>query len=143
MRELIYSTKVTNVEQIHLGPGLLLLSEDWALAELVRELIQHPWKLFLERPDKYLGDNLSTQPRVRLVILDDQTVEESDRNPLLIRLREDFPDLSLLYVAASQNEQNERRARTNGAHYYFSKPLAPQRFVPVLRSFLSTQQCKG
>jgi hypothetical protein len=35
-------------------------------------------------------------------------------------------------------------ARMNGAQYYVSKPLAPERFGPVVvESFLQVQQAKG
>jgi hypothetical protein len=36
-----------------------------------------------------------------------------------------------------------RDARTNGAHYYDSKPLSHERLGQVLQSFLQTQQFKG
>lgn len=76
------------------------------------------------------------QPNVRLIILDDQAVEENDRGWLLAQIRKYFPGPSLLYIAGSQSDGNEKRARTNGAHYYISKPLSLERFSYVLQSFL-------
>jgi response regulator of citrate/malate metabolism len=90
-----------------------------------------------------MSHKVFTEPNVRLVILDDQTVEESDRGWLLGQIRKHFSGTSLLYVAASHSDGNERRARTNGAHYYVSKPLLLERFGHVLESFLQTQQLKG
>jgi DNA-binding response OmpR family regulator len=58
------------------------------------------------------------------VILDDQAVVENERGWLLAQIRKHFSGISLLYVAANQSDGNEKRARTNGAHYYSSKPLS-------------------
>jgi DNA-binding NtrC family response regulator len=76
------------------------------------------------------------------VVLDDQAVEESDRDGLLAQFGRYYPGTALLYVAGSHGDDNERRARKNGAHYYVSKPLSLQRFSHVLQSFLQTEQAK-
>ncbi len=133
----------TGSEEIRLSPTLLLLSDDETLAELVSGIVKRPWKLVRQDADRHMSRKLFTQPNVRLVILDDQAVEESDRNWLLAQVRKHFAGASLLYVAGSQSDANERRARTNGAHYYASKPLSLERFSRVLRSFLQVQQIKG
>jgi hypothetical protein len=83
------------------------------------------------------------QLNVRLVILDDQSVEENDRSWRLAQIRKHFSGASLLYVAGSQSDGNERRAHTNGADYYDSKPLSLERFGRVLQAFLCAQQVKG
>ena len=75
-----------------------------------------------------------------LVILDDQAVVDNERGWLLSQIRKHFSGTSLLYVAAIQTDCNEKRARTNGAHYYASKPLSFEQFGYVLRSFLRTYQ---
>ena len=79
-------------------------------------------------------------PNVRLAILDDQAVEENDRGRLLEQIRKRFPGNALLYVADTHGDGNEMRARTNGAHYYVSRPLPLERFGQVLQSFLKAQQ---
>ena len=84
-----------------------------------------------------------TQPDVRLVIFDDQVVEENDRNWLLAKIRKYFSGAALLYVAGSQSDRNEKRARSNGAQYYVSKPLSLERFGHVLQSFLQAENAKG
>ena len=50
--------------------------------------------------------------------------------------------VSGLYVSGSQSDGNEEPARTDGAHYYVSKPPL-ERFGRVLQSFLQAQQVKG
>lgn len=121
-------------------PTLLLLSDDEALAGLVRGIVVRPWVLVQHSTQKYLrGDGLAQQ-NVRLVVLDDQAVEETDRGWMLAQIRKRHSGTPLLYVAASQSDANERRARTNGAHYYISKPVSADRFRQVLKSFLQAQR---
>ena len=130
----------TNSEETRLSPTLLLLSDDEALAGLVRGIVKRPWELVRQGTDGYVSHKVITQPNVRLVILDDQTVEENDRGWLLAQIRRHFSGGSLLYVASSQSDGNEKRARTNGAQYYVSKPLSLERFGYVLQSFLQAQR---
>ena len=123
-------------------PIALLLSEDQALIDLVFEVVKHPWILIHYRATAYLSREAFVQPHVRLVVLDDQEVDEKSRGMLLTQIRRRFAGTPLLYVAATQSDGNEKRARTNGAHYYASKPLSLDRFGYVLRSFLRAQQIK-
>jgi CheY-like chemotaxis protein len=128
------------LKRFGLPPRLLLLSVDGELTDLVRRVIKRPWKLARHGADKFMTSEVLALPNVRLAILDDQAVEENDRGRLLEQIRERFPGNSLLYVAGSQSDANERRARSNGAHYYVSKPLSLERFGQVLESFLKAQQ---
>lgn len=129
-------------EQTSLSPIVLLLSNDHALAKLAIRIVKRPWKLVCRPADKYAGRGLFALPNVRLVILDDQAVEESDRGWLLEQIRKQFSAPPLLYVAGSQSDANEKRARTKGAHYYVSKPLSIDRFGQVLQSFLQVKQAE-
>ena len=150
-----------DLEELLRSPALLLLSDDEALADLVLAIVKRPWKLvrqgtdeyilgIAKRPwklvrqgaDGYMNHKTFTQPNVQLVILDDQAVKEDDRDWLLAQIRKHFTGSSLLYVAGSQSDGNEKRARANGAHYYISKPLPPQRFGRVLQSFLQVDNSK-
>jgi DNA-binding response OmpR family regulator len=138
-----FKVKTEGLEEIRLSSTLLLLSDDEALVNLVLGIVEPPWKLVRSSADRYTNRRMFTQPNVRLVILDDQTVKENDRSWLLARIRKHFSGTSLLYVAGSHSDGNERRARSNGAHYYVSKPLALDRFGHVLQSFLRAQGAKG
>jgi len=133
----------TDLEEMSLSPTLLLLSDDEALSELVRGIAKGPWKLVRQAADGHMSREVFAQPNVRLVVLDDQAVEENDRGWLLAQIRKHFSGNSLLYIAGSQSDANEKRARTNGAHYYISKPLSFERLRYVLQSFLQVQQVKG
>src|ERR1039458_4134817 len=135
--------KSETAEQTRLSPTVLLLSDDEALAKLVLGIVKRPWKLVRHAADKYVGREVFAQPNVRLVILDDQAVEENDRGWLLEQIRKHFSGPPLLYVAGSQSDANEKRARTKRAHYYVSKPLSIERFGHVLQSFLQAKQVDG
>jgi response regulator of citrate/malate metabolism len=124
-------------------PTLLLLSDDQALTDLVLRIVKQPWKLVRQGADTDMSRKVFTQPHVRLVIFDDQVVEENDRNWLLAKIRKYFSGAALLYVAGSQSDRNEKRARSNGAQYYLSKPLSLERFGHVLPSFLQAQNAIG
>ena len=124
-----------------IAPTLLLLSNDETLAEFVLGVVMPPWRLIHhDGGGRCMGDGSFAQPNVRLVILDDQAVQEDDRSWLLTRICKRLPGASLLYVAGNQSDTNEKRARANGAHYYVSKPLSFERFGYVLQSFLRAKK---
>jgi DNA-binding response OmpR family regulator len=135
--------KKKGLDEIRLWPTVLLLSDDEGVAKLVLEIVKRPWQVVRHRADRYLSHKIFTLPNLRLVILDDQAVEENDRSWLLARIRKHFSGTSLLYIAGSHSENNEKRARTNGAHYYFSKPLTHEPFGHVLQSFLQALHAKA
>ena len=128
---------------MRLSPTLLLLSDDEALTDLVLRIVKQPWKMVRQAADRDIGREMFTQPDVRLVIFDDQVVEENDRNWLLAKVRKYFSGAALLYVAGRQSDRNEKHARSNGAQYYVSKPLSLERFGHVLQSFLQAENAKG
>ncbi len=132
-----------DLKNVLLVPSVLLLSGDKELVDLVDRLVKHPWKLVRHEADKFMTREVLAQPNVRLVILDDEEVEENDRGWLLAQISKHFFGISLLYIANSQSEASEKRARANGAHYYVSKPLSLERFGQVLQSFLQAQQPQG
>jgi len=131
-----------DLDETRLSPSLLLFSDDEALTGLVRGIVKPPWKLVRQLANGFTNREVFAQPNVRLVILDDQAVEESDRGWLLAQIRKHFSGASLLYVASLQSDDNEKRARANGAQYYVSRPLALERFGHVLESFLQAQRVK-
>ena len=131
-----------DLKETRLAPTVLLLSDDEALANFVLSIVKPPWTLVRHPTDKYGSREVFTQPNVRLVILDDQTVVGNERGWLLAQIRKHFSGTSLLYIAANQSDDNEKQARMNGAQYYSSKPLSLERFGYVLKSFLQAQQGK-
>jgi hypothetical protein len=82
--------------EIRPSPTLLLLSDDEVLADLVFRIVKRPWKLVRQGADGCMSHRVFNQPNVRLVVLDDQGVEENDRNWLLAQIRKHFSGTSLL-----------------------------------------------
>ena len=115
--------------------NLLLLSDDDALVKLVRAAIRPPWQI--DHHDNTNGD-LFRLPHVKLVLVDDGMIKESERGWLLGQIRQRAAGAPLMYVADSHDLENERRARASGAQYYTSKPVDEQQFIQVLQSFLKT-----
>lgn len=101
---------------------------------MVAASIYVPWAL--AHRTSVRNQEAFNHPNVRLILLDDDTVDNDDRGMVLRHIRRYFPSVPLLYVAADHDTENERRARSNGAHYYAAKPLAEDRFGQVLQSFL-------
>jgi DNA-binding response OmpR family regulator len=122
------------------SPVLLLISEDEELATLICGLAKPPWRLVCRAADTDTPHSVLGEAHVRVVVFDDQAVEENARDGLLAQIARFFSGVPLLYVTATQSDANEKRARMNGAHYYISKPLPIERFTQVLRSFLKTHQ---
>jgi len=122
------------------SPVLLLISEDEELATLICCLVEPPWRLVRCAADSNTPHSMLGEPHVRVVIFDDQAIEENARDGLLAQIARFFSGVPLLYVTATQSDANEKRARMNGAHYYISKPLPLERFTQVLQSFLKTHQ---
>ena len=122
-------------------PTLLLLSADKSLVDLVNAASGPGWKVshYLNAHDR--GDPLD-RPNLKLVLVDDSAVEESERGWLLGQIRRRVPEASLLYVTVQHSEENERRARAQGALYYIAKPLQAPLFTQVLKAFLKAQQAK-
>ena len=131
------------LKDARLMPRALLLSDDEELVNFVRRVVKLPWGLVRQKAGKFMTREILAQPNLRLAILDDQSVDEDDRGRLLAQIRKHFSGVPLLYVAGSQSDDNEKRARANGAHYYVSKPLSFERFGQVLESFLQAQRVSG
>jgi len=114
---------------------LLLLTLDEQLAQIVTPLLDPAWTL-IRQNGHYTAPATFAHPNIRIVLLDDDSVAESDRGWLLNRIRKNAADASLIYVAGNHSEDGERLARGSGAHYYVSKPLSPELFGHVLKSFI-------
>jgi DNA-binding response OmpR family regulator len=131
---------------VPLGPAfphtLLLLSDDPAVEQLVFGIATQPWTLVCASLDRAARHQVFAHPNVRLVILDDEVIKESERSWLLTQISRHFSGRPLLYIAGRHSQCNEMRARANGAHYYASKPVSHAQFVRVLQSFLQTLQLK-
>src|SRR5271166_5249722 len=67
------------------APTLVLFSADRELTALVRKTVKAPWKIEVCE-DPAIGREVMSRPSVRLVIVDDGTVDEEARGWLLDRI---------------------------------------------------------
>ena len=117
---------------------LVLLTSDRSLIDLVNRSIREGWRLY-QVGSSAIRESYA-QPNVHLIVLDDESLEASERGWVLEKLRESLRGAALLYVSSSHDPAIERRARTSGAQYYIDKPLDESRFTLVLRSFMSATE---
>lgn len=122
-----------------LAPTVVLLSADETLKDLVVGIVEFPWTLSCHA-SAFTSPEVFARPNVRLVVLDDESVEENELGRLLTQIGRRAQTTPLIYVAVRHNHEKERQARASGAHYYTSKPISPAHFQYVLESFLRTQQ---
>src|SRR5215469_10157929 len=113
-----------------------LLSNDADLAHIVYSTVKMPWRL---KHHLYNGEVLEflQLPDLRLVIVDDEAVGESDRGWLLGQVHRNLNEATLLYIAGNHSAENERRARSKGAHYYTAKPIQSDELTGVLKGFMN------
>jgi len=112
-----------------------LLSNDDDLAQIVRSAVKMPWRLEHHFYNGAVTEFLQL-PDVRLVVVDDESVNDGNRGWLLEQIRRNLDEATLLYVAGTHSVQNERRARANGAHYYTAKPIHGDELKSVLKGFM-------
>lgn len=124
------------------APMLVLFSGDRELAALVRKSVKAPWKIEICE-DPAIGREVLSRPSVRLVIVDDGSVDEEARGWLLDRIRKFVPQALLIYIASTHTDADERRARGYAAQYYTAKPLDPDRTARVIESFARTASGSG
>ena len=119
------------------APSLVLFSADKELSGLVQKIAAAPWKI--ERcEDPTLGREILSRPNVRLVLVDDATIDEEARGWLLDRIRRFVPQALLIYIASSHSPNDEMRARRYSAQYYTAKPLDLDRTARVIQAFIQT-----
>jgi hypothetical protein len=78
------------------------------------------------------------KPGVKIVIVDDDAIEETMRGRLLNQVQRWVPQALVAYIAAIHNPAIELRARTHHVQYYISRPVDRERTMRVLRCFANS-----
>lgn len=118
-------------------PTVVIFSADRELTALIEGAAQEPWNI--ERcKDPSNGRQVLSHPNIRLVIVDDEVIQEDARGWLLDRIRRYVPQALLMYIAGSHSPAGEKRARGHSAQYYTAKPLDMERIRRVVESFMRT-----
>ena len=115
-------------------PVMVIFSSDPQLRDLAGSCAPAPWKID-HRNDPAGGREVLSQPNLRLVILDDEVVNEEARGWLLDRIHRFVPQAMLIYISSMHTPESERRARSYAAQYYTAKPLDMERTRRVLDGF--------
>lgn len=118
------------------GPvHIVVASDDASLMSLAAKAAGDQWHV--ERCSKLASAaEFLVRPELKLVLLDDQILDDADSPSALIQLRERAPHTPVIYIAAEHNSKTEKLARAAGIHHYTSKPIDTERFSQVVRSFL-------
>jgi hypothetical protein len=115
---------------------MVVFSVDKGVVELAAAAAPATWVIENCR-DLHEAGALLMRSAVRLVILDDEAINESMRGWLLDRIHRYAPHALVMYIAASHHPDNERRARAWRVQYYTAKPLDTNRTLRVLSSFVN------
>lgn len=118
-----------------------LISADDSLQQLTREACQPRYDLVV-CTDPTLERERLFRPNVRLIIIDDEAIDEPIRGWLLDQIRRFSNHSMLVYVASHHSESSEKRARSYQVQYYTSKPIDPDRTLRVLRSLLEALKAR-
>jgi DNA-binding NtrC family response regulator len=114
--------------------AIAVFSRDDSIVELIAEGLSDSWIIEkfsnLEEARAFLR-----KPGVRIVVIDDEAVEESTRGWLLDQVRKNAPHALVAYIAGVHSLEIERRARTYLVQYYTAKPIDRERTLRVLHSF--------
>lgn len=116
---------------------MLLLTSDERLRNIVNAACQAPWVVkncVVEQPSRYAG---LLEPSVKLALIDDESLPESERGWLLNQIHRREPNALVIYVAVHHSPEVEKLARAAGVLYYTSKPVDAARFTEVLRQAMS------
>lgn len=117
-------------------PVALVVSHDGSLLERVMKSSRERWCVEA-RFDSRGGRDLLSAHDVRLVVIDDAALAESERGWFVDQVHLRAPKALVVYVASNHTPAMERAIRAHGVLYYTSKPLDEARFAQVLGGVFS------
>jgi DNA-binding NtrC family response regulator len=121
-------------DEVKLPRAVVVVSSDESLVNFVADNMGESW--VVERcADPHLLPAILGRAPVKIVVIDDETIDESTRGWLFDQVRKRSPQALVAYIAANHSPAAERRARAYDVQYYTSKPLDRERTLKVLRSF--------
>ena len=113
-------------------PAALVLSHDGSLLELVLQACGPAWVV-----EPCFGCRAASQllsgRTVRLAVVDDEALAESERSWFIDHVHRRSPDALIVYLASHHSPELERAIRTHGVLYYTAKPVETERLNQVLR----------
>ncbi len=117
------------------GPRVIaVFSRDQSIVRMIAEALNDSWVMVnFTNPQEARASLL--KPGIKIVVIDDEVLEESSRGWLLDQVRKWAPHALVAYIAAIHSHATERRARRYRVQYYTSKPMDRERTLRVLHSF--------
>jgi DNA-binding NtrC family response regulator len=114
--------------------GIAIFSRDESIVKLITDGLRGSW--VIEKFSDPLQARASMlKSGVKIVVIDDEAIEEATRGWLLDQVRKWAPHALVAYIAAIHNPETERRAREHRVQYYTAKPMDRERTLRVLHSF--------
>ena len=114
--------------------AIAVFSRDESLVKIIAEGMSDSW-VIEKFTDPHQAPAFLVKPDVRIVVIDDEAIEESMRGWLLDQVRKHALHALVAYIAATHSPETERRARAYSVQYYTSKPMDRERTLKVLHSF--------
>jgi DNA-binding NtrC family response regulator len=114
--------------------AVAVFSADESIMKLVADLMIDSW-VVENCTDPHEARAFLVKPGVRMVVIDDEAIEESTRAWLLGQVHMRASQALIAYIAAIHSPEAERRARAYSVQYYTSKPVDRERMLRVLHSF--------
>jgi DNA-binding NtrC family response regulator len=121
-------------------PVLALVSNDDKVAETIRSAAGSKWSVI--NPAMAQIPALAREPNVKLVIFDDQSVDDSDRGWALTEIKRCASKAPIIYVAGDHDHESEKQARSRGVLFYTGKPLIASHVDLLLQRLLQMQNGK-
>ena len=114
--------------------AIAVFTRDDSVVEIIAEGVSDSW-VIEKFADPHDGHAFLLKPDVKMVVIDDEALEESMRGWLLDQVRKHALHALVAYIAAIHSPETERRARSYSVQYYTSKPMDRERTLRVLHSF--------
>jgi len=111
-----------------------VFSRDESVVKTIAEGMSDSW-VMEKFTDPHEGHAFLLKPDARIVVIDDEAIDESTCGWLLGQVRKHAPRALVAYIAAVHSPETERRARAYNVQYYTSKPMDRERTLRVLHSF--------
>jgi DNA-binding NtrC family response regulator len=114
--------------------AMLVVSSDESVVNFIAESMSDSW-VVEHCADAHRAPSMLGRVEVKIVVIDDESIDESTRGWLFDQVHKRLPHALVAYIAANHSPAGERRARAYNVQYYTSKPLDRERTLKVLRSF--------
>jgi DNA-binding NarL/FixJ family response regulator len=111
-------------------------SDGGSIASLVDAAGRGRW--LVDRSDGADARDSLLKPHLRLIVIDEAAVAESERGWLLEQIHRHAPSAGVVYIARDNSPEVERSVRARGVLHYTSQPIERERLVQLLRAIVES-----